>query len=176
MNYRSNKGYTGIDISIAIIVFVILVPLNMAIAYNISRSGNYTDQKSYAVNVASNTLEIAKSVGKLENVFSKNADEPETVVGDTYLTKLTSTMQNIDTNNQPAITTENAQESIFFVVKDTKNNRYKVQIDVVDYVDTLDPIPDGAKRNIIKKVTTKVTFSTGGTAQNIEISTVISKY
>lgn len=172
MNFRNNKGYTGIDISIAIIVFVILVPLIMAIAYNISRSGNYTDQKSYAVNVASNTLEIAKSVGKLENVFSKNADEPETIVGDTYLSKLSSTMQRIDANNIPDI----IDNSIKFTVTDQKNNRYKVKIDVVDYVDTLDPTPDGAKRNVVKKVTTRVEFSTGGIEQNIEISTVLSKY
>ena len=92
MNFRENNGYTGIDISIAILVFVILVPLIIVIAYNISSSGNYTDQKAYAVNIAANTLEIAKSVGKLENVYSKTSDTPQTIVGETYLTKLSSTM------------------------------------------------------------------------------------
>lgn len=176
MNIRNNKGYTGIDVSIAILIFVILVPLIMGVAYNISKSGNYTDQKAFAINVATNSLETAKIVSKIENIYSKTEDIPENQEGDTLLTKLTTTMQNIDTNNQPTITTENSQESIRFVVKDQKNNRYKVQIDVQDYIDTLDSQPDDAKRNVVKKVTTKVYFSTGKTEQNIEISTVVSKY
>lgn len=172
MNFRENKGYTGIDISIAILVFVILVPLIIAIAYNISSSGNYTDQKAYAVNIAANTLEIAKSVGKLENVYSKTADTPQTIVGETYITKLSSTMQRIDANNTPSI----VNDKITFVVTDEKNNRYKIQTEVTDYVDTLDPIPADAKHNVVKKVTSKVYFSTGKTEQNVEISTIISKY
>lgn len=176
MDIRNNKGYTGIDVSIAILIFVILVPLIMGVAYNISKSGNYTDQKAFAINVATNSLETAKTVSKIENVYSKTEDIPENLEGDTLLTKLTTTMQNIDTNNQPAIATENGKESIFFVVTDQKNNRYKVKIDVTDYIDTLDPTPDGAKHNVVKKVITKVTFSTGNKEQNIEISTVISKY
>ena len=175
MNIRNNKGYAGIDVSIAILIFVILVPLIMGVAYNINKSGNYTDQKAYAINVATNSLETAKTVSKIENIYSKTADIPENQEGDTLLTKLTTTMPNIDTNNQPDIATENGKESIFFVVTDQKSNRYKVQIDVQDYIDSLEPTPDDAKRNVVKKVTSKVYYSTGNKEQNIEISTIITK-
>lgn len=172
MDIRNNKGYTGIDVSIAILIFVILVPLIMGVAYNISKSGNYTDQKAFAINVATNSLEAAKTVSKIENVYSKTEDIPENLEGDTLITKLTTIIQNIDTNNQPAIATENGKESIFFIVTDQKNNRYKVVTDVVDYADT---ISEGSK-NVVKKITSKVYYSTGNKEQNIEISTIITKY
>ena len=176
MNLRKNKGYTGIDISITILILVVLIPVIAGMAYNIGKSKSSMEQKSFAIAEASNALEVAKSVKKIENIYSKDADLPESVVADDdYIEKLKSNFQDklVDATQLPQIKEEEGTESIIFTIKDKNDKHYKIVIDVEDFQDM--NVIEGAKKNIIKKVTAKVIYSMGNNLKNVEISTIISK-
>ena len=159
MDLRNNKGYTGIDISITILILVILIPVITGMAYNIGKSNSGIEQKSYAITEASSALEVAKSVTNIENIYSKKSDTPEVVVeDDDYIKKLKSNFQD-KLVDEPQIKEEEGNEKIVFVTKDFANTG------------TI----EGAKKNIVKKITAKVIYSIGNKTENIEISNVISK-
>ena len=60
MNFKSNKGYTGADISIALIILLIFIPTIGAIIFNITLANNNTKRKVVAMNFATSILELAK--------------------------------------------------------------------------------------------------------------------
>lgn len=171
MNLRNNRGYTGIDISIAILILVILIPIIGGIIYNISSDGNNINKKTYAVNLATNVLEIAKGIDDIKYVYSKTEEAPEDSELKSFLYFLNNKIQNKLTN--PAIQTEDEKQYIIFTVADQKGNHYKVKIDVTDYSEVT--TSQNPKSNVVKEVKTNVTYNIGKKNQNIEISTVINK-
>ena len=62
MNLKQNKGVVGVDIAIALIVLMILIPLITGLIFNVNSSSNSTKTKSQALNIAVNTLEIANEI------------------------------------------------------------------------------------------------------------------
>ena len=176
MDLRNNKGYTGIDISITILILIILIPVITGMAYNIGKSNSGIEQKSYAITEASSALEVAKSVTNIENIYSKKSDTPKVVVeDDDYIKKLKSNFQDklVDSMQEPQIKEEEGNEKIVFVTKDKNDKQYKILIDVEDFANT--GTIEGAKKNIVKKITAKVIYRIGNKTENIEISNVISK-
>lgn len=172
MNFlRKNQGYTGVDISISILVLVILIPIIGGIVYNISKAGNGLSQKSYAINVATNILEIAKSIDDIKYVYSKTDEEPEESETKSFIYFLNNRIQSKISDAQ--IQTVDGDEHIVLTVQDQKHNHYRAIIDVVDFADvTSSPDP---KNNIVKEVKANVTYSVGSKLKNVEISTVVSK-
>ena len=85
--------------------------------------------------------------------------------------------QHLDQNGRVDLTRamagEEGTESIIFTIKDKNDKHYKIVIDVEDFEDM--NVIEGAKKNIIKKVTAKVIYSMGNNLKNVEISTIISK-
>lgn len=61
MNLKNNKGYTGVDISIAMIIIMIFIPTLMAISYSIQKTSNDVKRKADAISIATEILEIAKT-------------------------------------------------------------------------------------------------------------------
>ena len=176
MNLRNNKGYTGVDILITILILVILIPVIAGMAYNIGKSKSSIEQKTYAVSNASNILEIAKSVESIKNIYSTLSDTPETIeTSDDFIEKLQSNFQDelAEETDEPQINEEDGEESIIFTIKDENGRLYKAKIDVEDFADT--GSIEGAEKNIVKKVTAKITYSVGNKLENIEISTIVSK-
>ncbi len=172
MNLRKNQGYTGVDISISILIIVILIPIIGGIVYNISSSGDVMNQKSYAINIATNVLEVAKSIDDIKYVYSKAEEEPEDSETNSFIYFLNNKIQNRLSDAE--IQTIDGNEHIVFTVKDQKQNHYKVIVDAIDYAQiTSTPDP---KTNVVKEVKTNITYSVGNKLKNVEISTVITKY
>ena len=172
MNLRSNKGYTGVDISISIIILVLLVPIIGGITYNISKTGNDMNKKTNAISIAENVLELAKNIEDIKYVYSKESDSPEDDDAEkNYITSLTNNIQNRLT--APEIKNENGKESLIFSVKDEDENHYKIIIDVEDFADYTDI--ENPKKNLVKKVNAEVIYSVGQNTDSIEIATIISK-
>lgn len=67
MNLKNNKGYTGVDISIAMIIIMIFIPTLFAISYSVQKTSNEVKRKSEAVSIATEILESAK-VADYENL------------------------------------------------------------------------------------------------------------
>ena len=58
---KKNNGFTGVDISISIIVILIFVPTIFGVVYNIQKTNAGIERKTNAVNIATDVLEIVKS-------------------------------------------------------------------------------------------------------------------
>ena len=63
MNFKSEKGFTGIDISIAIVVLFIFITIVSILAYNINSLKREIELKSEALYLAINEIEEIKLNG-----------------------------------------------------------------------------------------------------------------
>lgn len=169
MNLRNNKGYAGIDIGVATIILVILIPFIGGMIYNISKNNKQMDMKTYAINLASNVLEVTKSTN-IEYLYSNLEDKPETSdTGETYLTNLNNKIENRITDAN--VQSEGGKEYIIFSVQDSKKNHYKIVIDILDLAKE-----DTTKQeNVVKTAKVTITYSLANNLETIEMSTVIAK-
>ena len=105
MNFKSEKGITGVDISVAIIIIMLFVSLISTLIYNYTKNSKELNRKSVATNIIVDVLEYAKSIdydsldqqtlnnycsGKQEQGYRINAaleelaDEKKVIVKVTY--------------------------------------------------------------------------------------------
>lgn len=63
MNIRSQKGYTGIDIAISVIVITIFISLIAVLIYRFNSSSNEVQLKSKATEIAIDEIEKVKVAG-----------------------------------------------------------------------------------------------------------------
>lgn len=61
MNLRKNKGFTGIDISITMLIILIFIPTIFGISYNIQKTNHSIERESEAIDIMVLYLENAKS-------------------------------------------------------------------------------------------------------------------
>lgn len=148
MNLRNNKGYVIEDISIAIIIILILVPVIMGIIFSINSSKNMEDIKSEALNILTNTMEIAKANNLEELTVTKIIEGLSSLYGD-----------KIQSNTNP-------------IVIKTDKASYQLEIQVVDYADdTTNHV--GANPNVVKTVKAIIEYRVSGKNQKMDLSTVV---
>lgn len=148
MNLKSNKGYVGVDISVAVIIFLIIVPTIMGIIFSANSSSNSVKVKSEALSILTNAIETAKGM-PIEDV---NA---------------TDLLNQFKTSNSQYTTTVGENEDIV----QTSTASYKLKYVVVDYKEKDESL---YKENIVKTVTATITYKIGSTEKSIELSTVIT--
>lgn len=148
MNLKQNKGVVGVDIAIALIVLMILIPLITGLIFNVNSSSNSTKTKSQALNIAVNTLEIANEIDiselTEENVILKISE----MYGDNTL--------------------EQVSDGLLLEIN---NITYKLQVFITDYSET----NVDAQSNVVKTVKAQVTYNVSNEEESIDISTVITK-
>ncbi len=148
MNLKNNKGYVITDVSIAIIILLILIPVIMGLVYGIDTSKLSSEIKSEAINIAINTIEAAKGL-PVEDVTQSN-----------ILTEV---------SNMEAFETYTISNKDTKTIIETNKASYELEVNVVDY----NTINNNADPNVVKTVTAKVTYKIKGTEKNIELSTVV---
>ena len=62
MNLKKNNGFVGVDISVALIILLILVPTITGMIYNINKKNNSMKRQAQATNIAVNVMESAKGI------------------------------------------------------------------------------------------------------------------
>ena len=149
---RSNKGYTGIDISIAMIIILIFVPTIFGIVYNLQKSRIKTEREATAVGIAVDILEIARSLNY--NDLNLTEGEFKTILDNKYEVS----SQNSNTEN----------DAYYTFIKDN-DNRYKIQVSVLKYT----PENISNTDDFVKQVKVIVTYPIENTTNSIDISTVI---
>jgi len=80
MKFKSEKGFTGIDIAISIVVLFIFVSLIAILIYNFNSSSKEAMRKTTAINLAIEEIENIKKNIKFEEVETisvENADTTE---------------------------------------------------------------------------------------------------
>ena len=144
MNFKNNKGYVVVDATIAVIIFMILIPVLMGMVYRVNLTNHETKIKAEVINILVNTIETAKGI-ELENLTEEKVINK---LQDTY------TISN-KTSNSAVITTSIAS--------------YKLKVSVVDYHDT----HSDAKENVLKTVKAVVTYKIGNKEKMMDLSTVV---
>ena len=139
MNFRSEKGFTGIDIAVSVVIIFIFISIIAMLSYRINSTSKEIQLKSVAIYVAINEIENAKSKG-LEEFEGRSVADGNSVV-----------VENVETEKQG----------------------YYKTITVLDYTD-LDGNADKTK-DIVKKVTVKITYMYKAKEQSVELSTLLTK-
>lgn len=150
MKIKKNKGFVGVDTSIAIIILLIFIPTITAMIYNINKENKNVERKSQALNFAVNVMETAKGIA-MQDLTLENMEKG--------ITNLYST--EIQQNS-------NMTDGIINISKDNVN--YNLTITIQDY----NEIDNTVAQNKAKQVKVIVTYLSGGKEQKIELSTAIS--
>lgn len=163
MNLRNNNGYTGIDISVAMIIILIFIPTIFGIVYNIQRINGKAERQSNAVNIATDILEIVK------NLNYDDIDISDSGLLKTQLeNKYTSSSQNTEID-----ISENDYEYAYFTYVGENEVHYRIQVGILKY------FPEGVEKtdenDFVKKIKVIVTYPVAKNTKSIDISTVIQK-
>lgn len=151
MKLKNNKGFVGVDTSIAIIILLIFIPTISAIIYNINKENNNVQRKAQALNFAVNVMEIAKGIEPKELTMEKL----ETEITEFY---------KLDT----AISNTNMTDGTINITKDKIS--YNLILSIKDY----NEIDNTVEQNKAKQVKVIVTYLSGGKEQKIELETAVS--
>lgn len=73
MKIKSEKGMTGVDLSIAIIIIILFISLISTLIYNYSKNSKELSRKSVATSIIIDVLEYAKST-EYQNLTQENID------------------------------------------------------------------------------------------------------
>ncbi len=148
MNYKNNKGVTGVDLSVALIVFVLFVGLVSSIAYNFNMSSKAVNRKAIATDIA---------INKIETLKNKKGNELNTATTTEYA------------NNDGNITAEGitGPYEIITEIKDYKETNY--------YNNLSQSEKENIQANVIAIVKVTVKYNVGKRSESIDISTAIAK-
>ena len=160
MNLRDNKGFVGIDISMAVIIVLVMVPTIMGIIFFINSSQNVTKVKDGALNIATNAIELAKGIdltaNETENETADQINEDEIFTGLMGIYNNTNSSMTINSETRVAVITVN-------------DASYQLQVTVTDYHEE----DENATEGVVKTVAVSVTYKVRGEEKTMNISTVV---
>ncbi len=140
MKLRSEKGFTGIDISISVVIIFIFVSIIAALIAQVNSKSREISLKNDATYIAINEIEKVKSNGLEEYVGKSEADGNNVIC------------ENEEIENEEGF--------------------YKT-ITVLDYADV--EKDEEIEKDIVKKVTVKISYMFRNEEQKVELSTIVSK-
>ena len=140
MKLRSEKGFTGIDISISVVIIFIFVSIIAALIAQVNSKSKEISLKNDATYIAINEIEKVKSNGIEEYVGKSEADGNNVIC------------ENEEIENEEGF--------------------YKT-ITVLDYADV--EKDEAIEKDIVKKVTVKISYMYRNEEQKVELSTIVSK-
>lgn len=148
MKIKNNKGITGVDVTIAVVILTIFVSLIANMFYNVSQIGNAVNRKSEATYVAVQVIEAVKQV-----------DYDDLPTGETEDTTVI-TLEELNT----LLSEEN---------KIVLKNGYSVDINVENYKKIKGEKEGEELEDILKRVTVTVKYNEKAKAQTVELITVV---
>lgn len=161
MNIKNNKGITGVDITISIVILALFISLITNMFYNVSTIGKSVNRKSEAAYIAVQVIEATKQIGydNLPKGYVEEADLTDMTSEEAEVANTTMTLDNLNT----LLGEENAIEL---------KNGYSVNIKVENYRKIKG---DLTLEDILKRITVTVSYKEQKKEQAVEINTVILK-
>lgn len=147
---KNQKGYTGVDIAISVVVITIFIALIGTLVFNFNSNSNEIEYRSKALDYAINKIEELKAY----DINDQKIIDFETA-----------------TSNGTAAENEILDENY-------KGTGYYEKIEVVDAKDIMsDSDLNGRERieGLVKKVTVTVSYKFRNQTKSVELSTIISK-
>lgn len=154
---KKNKGFTGIDISISVIIILIFIPTIFGIVYNIQKTNESVQRKTNAVGIATNIIEIIKK----ESYDDISEDESGKLNQD-LLNKYAKS-----TSNSAITEDEGYNGFLYYSCVGEKNEHYVIQVGIKNYYPS-----ETEKEDLIKQINVKVFYPYGSKLKNVEIGTV----
>lgn len=148
MKIKNNKGLTGVDVTIAVIILTIFVSLIANMFYNVSQIGNAVNRKSEATYTAVKIIEAVKQVD-YDNLPDGETDETTAI-----------TVEKLNT----------------FLAEDNQivlKNGYSVDIKVENYKKIKGETEGEELEDILKRVTVTVKYNEKAKEQTVELTTVV---
>ena len=135
MSLKSEKGFIGVDISIALMIFLILMAGITGMIYNINKENNSIKRKSQALNFAISAVETAKGID----------------VSSLEISGLESELNSCYTNSNAVVTNTSLNDSFLSLKKDSVS--YNVELSIVDYNEIDGNIEAGTAKQVTVNVT-----------------------
>jgi hypothetical protein len=145
MDVKNNKGITGVDITISIVILGLFISLITSMFYNVTVIGKTVNRKADAVYLAVQVIEALKQIGYNE---LPTGEKDETSV----------------------YTLEELNEKLEEEKKITLKNGYSVSILVENYRKIKS---DTTLEDILKRITVKVNYKEQDKEKSVELNTVI---
>ena len=115
MNLKNNKGFTGIDISVATIVFIVFASIISMLFYNMAVSSKKIERKTVATNLCIEIIEALK-----ESPFDKLTKTEETSMDIETLQTISGKTINLPNGYVPKIIIEDyKEESVIKILRVT---------------------------------------------------------
>lgn len=148
MKIKEERGFTGIDISVAIVILFMFVTTISILIYQLNSTSQEIELKSEAIYIAINEIEQVKSNGIQEYMGIGNntivGNEKEEIKGHKGFYKTISVIDYKDIKEE----------------EDKKNGTNEAE---------------NIKEDIVKKVTVKIYYMYQAKEQMVELSTIVSK-
>lgn len=148
--YKSEKGFTGIDITIAIIIVAVFAGIIASLFYNYNLSAQSIQRKGKATEYAVQIIEYIKN-DSFQNYTNSNLDP--TQPGYKYKDK--------SVNELSSDIVQNPEDG------------YYATVQVTDYADLEGN--EGKKQDIVKKITVTISYNVQGKENYVDISTYIAR-
>lgn len=147
---KNQKGYTGVDIAISVVVITIFIALIGTLVFNFNSNSNEIEYRSKALDYAINEIERLKAL---------DINDQEIINSETATSKGTAAENEIlDENN--------------------KGTGYYEKIEVVDAKDIMSDSDLGGRvgvSGLVKKVTVTVSYQFRNQTKSVELSTIVAK-
>lgn len=147
MNVKSQKGFTGIDITIAIIVITLFVSIISVVFYNITISSKKVEIKTEATYIAQDVIEKIKALDYDEAIETQGEDAVD--------------IGSYKNNNK--------------LIIDNKeyDSAYTIEIKVKKYVPNSNGQENNDSNDLVKIVNVNVLYKIGKEVENVELTTTI---
>lgn len=159
---KSEKGFTGVDITIALIIILLLMSIIAILFFNITKTSKTIDRRSNAIYMATEIIEGLKAK-EYENV------------------KITGTEDNwveVKNGNNNTIHYEINGETITIVENTQIDDGYTCYVSIYNYVpqNNNNENPENtntSNSDLIKVLKVKVEYKVGAEIKNVELTTSI---
>lgn len=147
---KNQKGYTGVDIAISVVVITIFIALIGTLVFNFNSNSNEMEYRSKALDYA---------INKIEELKAYDINDQKIINLETATSKGTAAENEIlDENN--------------------KGTGYYEKIEVVDAKDIMSDSDLGGRvgvSGLVKKVTVTVSYQFRNQTKSVELSTIVAK-
>lgn len=179
---KSQKGITGIDLSISIIIIMLFISIIAALSINVSTSLTSKGRLDVATNCMT---EIMEKVDKIDYSYVEESNKDE---NDEYVFL---TIKNIDNENENIAYVNNANPSKLtneiagILEKNSDYSILSVYLKVEDYKPEVSPTPTPITSpaptatpspSLVKKVTVKIIYKLNNQDETIEVTRLKTIY
>jgi type II secretory pathway pseudopilin PulG len=147
MNVKSQKGFTGIDITIAIIVITLFVSIISVVFYNITISSKKVERKTEATYIAQDVIEKIKALN-YDDVIETKGTEPVEI-------------------------SEYKKSDTLIIDNKEYDSAYTIEIKVKKYVPNSNGQENNDSNDLVKIVNVNVLYKIGKEVENVELTTTI---